>query len=210
MTMKGIATTGPGAPRRALWAPGLALCGLRLAILVTLLGALTAGAATDTWLPTAGGAWTTAANWSGAAVPAAGDTVTINSAQSGNITAVPTITLNSLTVSANCTLAAAASGNTITVTNVFSVSAGTTLTVGPNGSRMNFTLSSTATGTINGTVTSGNGGTYTFTDNGTLIMAPAGVLSGPIGFTLASGATLEIGSATGIFRKHHGERDKII
>ena len=124
--------------------------------------------------------------------------MTINSAQSGNITAVPTITLNSLTVSANCTLAAAASGNTITVTNVFSVSAGTTLTVGPNGSRMNFTLSSTATGTINGTVTSGNGGTYTFTDNGTLIMAPAGVLSGPIGFTLASGATLEIGSATGI------------
>ena len=45
---------------------------------------------------------------------------------------------------------------------------------------------------------SGTGSTYTFTDDGTLVMGPSGLLSGAAGFTLASGATLVIGSATGI------------
>ena len=156
-------------------------------------------AATKTWNKTTGGAWTTAGNWTGG-VPVAGDDVIINSDQSGNITAVPTITLNSLTVSGSATLSAASSGNTITISTTFSVAAGKTLTMGPSGSRMNFTLSSTAQGTVNGTVTmdSGTGSTYTFTNNGTLIMAPDGVLGGDVVFNTVSGSTLQIGSTAGI------------
>jgi hypothetical protein len=170
-----------------------------LTLMVAFLGTSAASAATKTWVPTTGGAWTSAANWSPSGAPAVGDGVTINSDQSANITAVPTITLSNLTVSGNCTLAAATSGNTITVTNSFSVSASKTLTIGPSGSRMNFTLSSTATGTVNGTVTQSAGTTVrTFTCNGTLIMAPPGVINGAGAFTLAPGATLQIGSTNGI------------
>ncbi len=171
-----------------------------LLLLAMFLVAATASAKTTTWTPTTGGVWTTAGNWNNG-TPVAGDVVIINSTQSASITAVPTITLSSLTVSGTCTLAGAASGNTITLTNAFGVSAGTTLTMGSaTGTRLNLTLSSTATGTIDGTVAMdpGTGGTYTFTDDGALIMAPAGIINGAGGFTLASGATLQIGSTAGI------------
>ena len=91
---------------------------LPLLILLTVAllgGALTASAATKTWVPTAGGSWATAGNWSPGGAPAAGDDVVISSDQSASITAVPTISLNSLTVNGNCPLAGATSGNRITI-----------------------------------------------------------------------------------------------
>ena len=163
---------------------------MSLAILVTLLGASTASATSYTWLPTAGGVWTTTSNWSPSGTPGAGDTVTIG-AQTGNITGVPTVSLSGLSVNGSCTLAAGTAGNTITVTSAFLVSAGTLTMSGEN-----LTLSSAATGTIDTTVAMNSG--TTFNDAGTLVIGASGVLNGAGGFTLASGATLEIGSATGI------------
>lgn len=176
---------------------------LLAAAILVMSGFFVAGnamAATKTWNQTTGGSWTTASNWTPNSVPATGDDVIINSDQSSVITGVPTRTLNSLNVSGNVTLRGSAIGNTITITTTFSVSAGKTLTMGPSSGRMNFTLSSTATGTINGIVTmdSGTNGAYTFTNNGTLIIAPAGILNGDVGFSLTSGATIQIGSTAGI------------
>jgi Secretion system C-terminal sorting domain len=164
-------------------------------------------AATRTWLPTIGGLWTTAANWSSGVVPATGDDVIINTNQTGNITAVPVISLLSLTISGNCDFEGAASGNTVTVTGTFTVAASITLTLGSGGgSRVNFTLANTGTGIINGTVDIVSGGTNrTFTNNGDLTISGAGVINdaGSGGgnssdFILGASATLRIGSAVGI------------
>ena len=175
---------------------------LLFVVIVTLLGAATAGAATKTWVPTTGGTWTTAGNWSPSGAPAAGDAVVISSDQSGNITSVPTITLSNLTVSGNCLLAAATSGNTITVTNSLSISAGKTLTMGATGNRVVFTLN--GTGTVNGNFAFDAGTTVrNFTVNGMLVVNPSGRvydpnLSAGSVFILNSGATLKIGNTGGI------------
>jgi hypothetical protein len=104
--------------KQALAQPQRVSLQLPLLILLTVAllgGALTASAATKTWVPTAGGSWATAGNWSPGGAPAAGDDVVISSDQSASITAVPTISLNSLTVNGNCPLAGATSGNRITI-----------------------------------------------------------------------------------------------
>jgi len=179
-----------------------------------LLSGSGAFAATRTWVgPNAGGLWTTAANWSGGAAPAAGDDVVFNTVMTGDVTAVPTISLNSLTASsgATATLEASAGGNTITVSGSLTVESSATLTlgIGTTGTRLNFTLASTATGNINGTgrinFYAGGGGapTVTFLVNGNLAIASNALLinltSGSRGnFTLSSGATLQIANALGI------------
>ncbi|MCU0358022.1 MAG: hypothetical protein MUE95_10615, partial [Cyclobacteriaceae bacterium] len=157
--------------------------------------------AQKTWLPTTGGSWATGANWSGGVAPVAGDVVIINSDQSANITDVPTISLSSLSVIGNCTLQAATSGNTITVTGSFVVSSGKTLTIGVTGGRLNFTLAASGSGTVEGTAILNAGGTArTFLVNGNLSIPSGGLLSGAgtSNFTLAAGGTLQIGSANGI------------
>ena len=76
-------------------------------------------AATRTWDGGAGTlVWTTAANWSGDAIPVAGDDVVFNTAGTYTITGVPTLSLNSLTIT---------SGNV-----TFSSSSASTLTIGGN------------------------------------------------------------------------------
>ena len=113
-------------------------------------------AATKTWLPATGGAWSAAANWSGGTVPAAGDDIVINSDQSASITAVPNLAINSLTVSGNCTLEAAGTTGTRTLTvggnagTDLVIDAGKTLTL---GTRMNLTLATNATAGIAGGLT---------------------------------------------------------
>ena len=175
---------------------------LMLTLTVLLSMSFNAGAATRTWLPTNGGLWTTATNWSGGVVPANGDDIIINSNQSSNITAVPTISLNSLTVTGNCLWAAATTGNTITVTNTFYVASGITFTTGSSSARLNFTLS--GIGTIAGNFAFDAGtGTRIFTVSGTLIVLPTGrvydpILSNGSQFSLSSGATLKIGQPGGI------------
>src|SRR6266436_85616 len=60
--------------------PQATLTGLPWLLMVAcaLVGnAVTASAAVKTWVPTAGGLWTTAANWSPSGAPAEGDDVTI-------------------------------------------------------------------------------------------------------------------------------------
>ncbi len=174
--------------------------------ILTLASSATMFAATKTWNRTTGGSWTTGSNWTPTGAPAAGDAVIINSNQSANITAVPTISLLSLSASGTCRLVAATSGNTMTVTGTLTVATGVTLSLGTNGGRMNFTLANTATGSVNGTgVLNFDGGTTvrTFTVNGNLTIAPGAIMtdlavSAGSAFTLASGGTLQIGSAAGI------------
>ena len=103
-----------------------------LALVGVVFGISTANAATRTWVPTTGGVWTVASNWSPSGVPTNGDSVIIATDQSTNITAVPVITLSNLTINGNCLLAAAVSGNTLTTTN-FSVASGKTFSMGITG-----------------------------------------------------------------------------
>ncbi|MEQ1587642.1 MAG: autotransporter-associated beta strand repeat-containing protein, partial [Cyclobacteriaceae bacterium] len=170
-------------------------------LLVAFLFVSLLAQAQKTWLPATGGNWATGANWSGGVAPIAGDAVIINSDQSANITNIPSISLSSLTVSGTCALAAAASGNMITVTSSFSVSSGETLTMGVGGGRLDFTLASTATGIISGTASLNAGaGVRTFLVAGDLSIPSGGLLTGTgsSNFTLNSGATLRIGSTGGI------------
>jgi hypothetical protein len=152
--------------------------------------------ATKIWVPTTGGAWTTAANWNPSGAPADGDDVFINSDQSATITAVPTRSLLSLTINGNCTFQASANTNTLTVTGALTVASGKTLTLGSsNTTRMYFILASGATGNIQGVISIYG---RTFTNSGNLTLSASGYLSGGGSFTLNSGATLQIGSINGI------------
>ncbi|MEP7255011.1 MAG: autotransporter-associated beta strand repeat-containing protein [Ferruginibacter sp.] len=173
-------------------------------VIINLFLASTAFAKTTTWTPTIGGLWTTAGNWNNG-LPVAGDDVIINSNQSAAITAVPIISLASLTVSGNCNLVPFASGNTITVTGVFSVSTGVTLSMGTSGtSRFNVTLGSVSVGSVDGTLNVYSTGTNgLFTNNGTLSIGSAGFIADGGGanntdFSLSATGILKIASTTGI------------
>ena len=127
---------------------------LRMGLVMFFIVTFTAvsNAATRTWLPTAGGAWTLNTNWSGGVVPVANDDVVINSNQGAAITAVPTIALHSLSVGGNCTFQSI--GN---VTLTLGGNAGTDFTISPGytlilGATVNITLAAGATATINGTL----------------------------------------------------------
>lgn len=174
-------------------------------VMINLLLASSVFAKTTTWLPTTGGLWTTAGNWDNGVPSGTTDIVIINSNQSAAITAVPTITLASLTISGNCNLVPTASGNTITVTGVFSVSSGVTLSMGTNGSaRLNLTLGSASVGSVDGTLNVYSTGTNGLLSNsGTLSIGSAGFIADGGGanntdFTLTATGTLKIASTTGI------------
>ena len=160
---------------------------------------------TRTWQPAAGGDWQLAGNWSPGGQPAAGDNVIINSDQSAQITNMPGISLNNLTINGSCSIVSSASPQTLTVTGSFSVAAGKSLTLG-NGNRVNFTLASTGTGTITGTVDIVSGGTNrVFTNNGDLTITGTGLITDATStganvsdFILGATATLRIGSTAGI------------
>ena len=84
---------------------------------VLALSIINVNSQTTIWQPIFGGSWTTGANWSNG-VPGVGYDVIINSDQSGNITNVPTISLNSLTISGNCLLAGAGTPEVLTITEI--------------------------------------------------------------------------------------------
>ncbi|MBL7859819.1 MAG: autotransporter-associated beta strand repeat-containing protein, partial [Cyclobacteriaceae bacterium] len=182
--------------------PSNRLLPLLAAFLLVLLSA-SLSEAQKTWLPTTGGVWTTGANWSGGTPPVAGDDVIINSDQSANITAVPNISLGDLTLSGNCTLAGP-SGNVITVTGMLTVASGKTIIVGAAGVRLSMLLSSTGIGTISGTllIDSFGGQPRFFQNDGDLTMTASGIITddgaNDSDFILSSGATLRIGSLSGI------------
>ncbi|MCK6617987.1 MAG: autotransporter-associated beta strand repeat-containing protein [Cyclobacteriaceae bacterium] len=180
--------------------------GLLSAVFIILVFTLSFRVNAQTWVPAGGGNWNTAANWSPAVVPGAGADVIIPATHTGGtITGVPTISLNSLTVSGsgNCVFSASVSGNLLTVTGSFSVASGKTFTIGAAGARMEFTLAATATGVIDGNVVLDaftGGADRFFTNNGDLTISPGATLSGvgESNFVTSAGSTLRIGSPQGI------------
>lgn len=183
------------------------------AIISALIIANTAfGQVTKTWVPTTGGNWSTAANWNPSGVPGTNDHVLIPANQSAAITRTSTdgetINLKGLTISGNVNFQfnpGTANECTLNITETFTVDASKTFTVGIDDiGRMEFTLASTATGTVNGTVYmnsySGSGYDRTFTNNGTLTISSAGVITGQNSseFVLGSTGTLKIANAAGI------------
>ena len=160
---------------------------------------------TRTWVPTTGGVWTTAANWSPVGAPVTGDDVIINSDQSAPVTGHPAISLRSLTINGNCTITSDAinTSRTITVSSTLTIIAGKTLYLGSTtiDYRTNLTLSSGATGTVNGTLYLYTpAAANTITIGGNLTIGSSGLITGvnSSAFTLNSNATLQIANAAGI------------
>jgi len=183
-------------------------------LLLVLLQTSGFGQVTKTWIGTTGGNWNTAGNWSPSGVPGSTDHVLISADQSAIITRSGTasgdiITLKGLTINGNVNFYFdAGSGNfcTLNITDTFIVVSAKTFTVGINNSgRLNITLASTATGTVDGTVfmnsyNMGNSYNRSFTNNGNLAVSSSGLITGQHNsqFILSSGATLQIGSTAGI------------
>lgn len=167
-----------------------------LSTLVALCFTLQSFAAPKLWTGATSNVWTTGTNWSPGGIPVAGDVVTFNTS-TGNITAVPTISLGGLIINGNTTLVS--SGNrTLTITSSLTVANGVTLTL----SDLTVDLSSTATGTISGTGSINLIGTARpFTVNGDLTIDPnAFIISTGVtsSFTLSATGILRIGSTAGI------------
>ncbi|MBL0182053.1 MAG: autotransporter-associated beta strand repeat-containing protein [Chitinophagaceae bacterium] len=162
------------------------------------------GQTPKSWVPTTGGVWTTAGNWSPSGAPAPGDLVTIPADQSAAITAVPTISLGSLTINGNCILSGSGGPSLITVTGTFSVATNKMLTLGvnANANSVNLTLASSGTGTIDGTVRLNTNSTNEiFTNAGDLTISANGFIdniSNVADFSLSATGTLNIKSVAGI------------
>jgi|GEM_PF-1864945 len=173
------------------------LRGTFLFLFVMLFSVWGIGQTTRTWLPTSGGVWTTAANWSPAGVPAATDTVVINSAQSAAITAIPATSISGLIVTGSVSLEASGQNSDFTVSGYLFVAEGVNLTLGTG--RMHLNLSAGARGNIQGVVTQNSSGSAkTFTCAGDLTIGPNGYVDGNGNFLLTNTATLRIGSVNGI------------
>jgi len=173
---------------------------LRMAMIVFIVVVTTtiSNATTYTWNRTAGGSWTTTTYWTPntpAGGPPSGSDVIINSNQSGSIIAVPTISLDGLTVTGNCLLVPSAGGNTLTITGTFSVSSGISLTFGVAGNNsLNLILTSTCTGTIGAGVTIVQYGIFTnsgnLTNSGNVQLNGLTINAGM--FIIESGANLNV------------------
>ena len=108
-------------------------------IFLMVMGCFVTQAATRTWVgPPAGGVWTTAANWNGGGTaPAVGDDIVFNLTAGCTITAVPAMSINSLTAEGAFKLTLTGGvlmvSNGITIANALDITSGTTLVIG-NGS----------------------------------------------------------------------------
>ena len=134
-------------------------CKKGIVAFIIMLSVAISQAATKTWQPVAGGAWTTAGNWSPSGAPAPGDDVIIG-AQSAPITAIPTLSLKSMTINGSCTLQSAVARTLTLGGNAgtdFTIAAGANLTL---GTTVNITLANNATAAINGTLTVNSANTF--------------------------------------------------
>src|SRR5262245_53881889 len=159
-----------------------------LALAALVLMPRAAGAALIKWNNSAGGSWSTAANWAPAVVPGASDDVAIDLAGTYTITAAGPIAIRSLTIGA-------ASGSQMLFgSGTISVSAAS----GPTpGTQTGIVASATLTGT--GAFSVPVGATLTLrtctvsqplTNNGTLVLTGTGNVNG--GFTSGAGSLLRI------------------
>jgi autotransporter-associated beta strand protein len=187
--------------------------GITLLIVNFFFTSVASAQVTKTWVPTTGGAWTTAGNWNPSGVPAANDSVVITSNQTNPITAVGTtngqvVSVRALTIQGNCNLqsnAGAANMSTINVTGTLTVDAGRTLTIGlDDAGRLDLTLAAGGSGLLNGTIYmnsySAAGFDRTAFINGDLTIAAAGLITGQntSRFTLGATGTLRIANTAGI------------
>lgn len=117
---------------------------------------------TYTWIGASGASWAVSTNWSPArAAPAANDVILFNSGTTLIVTAVPTQTIRSLTItsSSNITLTGAAGALTLsingpTLTNNLVIDVGSTLQLTSAGTTLtlNFLTTASQKGQINGTL----------------------------------------------------------
>lgn len=143
-------------------------------------------AATKTWQIAGGGIWTTPANWSGGTIPQPGDDIVINLTTAGTISAVPSLTVNSISIGGTQNpILTGTSGTTLTLNNTnataaLSIIAARTLTLGagtaPTALNLTFQnintpdlISGTLTASANTTINLGMNQTLTIT--GTLSAA---------------------------------------
>ncbi|MFM9840873.1 MAG: beta strand repeat-containing protein, partial [Cyclobacteriaceae bacterium] len=177
---------------------------LKLSVLsLFLLAGLNTNVFGQTWIGTSGGDWQNGANWVGGLSPSAGGAVVISFDQSASITNIPTISLNSLTVSGDVIFESASNSESITITSSFSVVSGKTFRLGNAGNRFNqFLISSSATGTVAGTAfVDSNTINRLFQVDGDLTIPVGGLITGngtASQFTVSSAGTLRIGSTSGI------------
>ncbi|MFM2146804.1 MAG: hypothetical protein RL732_1640, partial [Bacteroidota bacterium] len=113
---------------------GISIVVLMVGILFTGTGyaQTTPAAPVKKWVgPNTGGLWTTASNWSGGAIPVAGDSVVIDIATTSTvaITSMPSVNLKALIISTNTSLDGTGGGTTLTLAGNFQVAATKTLTL---------------------------------------------------------------------------------
>ena len=149
------------------------------------------GQSVKTWLPSTGGAWTNAANWSGGTLPVSGDEVVISSNQSAPITAIPGLSLNNLTVSGNCSFEGPPSSSSLTVQGKFTLSPGFSLSL---NNKITLLFGAASKAVISGLLSTSND----IICNSDIAIGPDGIINGSGRFTLNAGAILRIGSVNGI------------
>ena len=175
---------------------------------------------TATWIGGATGLWTTATNWSPNVVPCTGSSVVFNTPSAITVTGVPTISLNSISITGTAvTMQPATGGVTVTLSSTgtaLSVPSGASLILNPtSGTAANsLTLAYSGSGntaTIGGTLTinptSAAPATYntancTTTISGTLNLTSGG--AGAATYIATSGTTsisgtVNINDATSVF-----------
>ncbi len=195
-------------------------CGISIAVLFALVlcGAAPALGATHTWIGPTNGAWSNAANWSGASKPSSGEpggTIVqfgANTTSSMDIAglAIDQIHFTGANNTINGTTALTISGSLL-VQNIVSEAGGntlgTTLPVTLTGAALEAASSSgtlTIAGPVGGSVGlvfAGNGGDFALTGNNTYT-GPTSILSGalhiatPLGYVIV-GSSLTVGDGMG-------------
>jgi len=171
-------------------------------LVLAALPATPARAATISWIPTTGGVWTLGSNWVGGVAPTGGEDVAIPNNQSNPITAVPNISLNSLTIGGDTNLQGGplvigtltvASGQTLTLgfaTSVGDLTGTGTIT---NSAAVTLTINNAANTTFSGVISNGTGAlSLTKTGAGILTLSGANTYTG---LTTISVGTLKLGTA---------------
>jgi fibronectin-binding autotransporter adhesin len=194
------------------WTARFKISALIAALLLSCLGFQASAATVRIWNVPAGGNWNTAGNWNPVGVPAAGDTAQISTINAGaiiNLTAASNAVIlnistnNSFTISGSAlsvsaiTDSAAAGTHTIsapvtmTVANIWNISAGVNLAIsGVLGGNFNLTKSGAGTATLSGVNTFG--GAKLITVSGGILSINADAALGVNTNTLSlSGATLQ-------------------
>ena len=145
-------------------------------------------AVTNSWTNTAGGAWSTAANWSLGRVPGTTDSVVIAAAGAYSVTLDNTFSGKSVTVgAAGAAPTLLVSGQALTLTGTLAIQSGATLTA--SSATIGGTAHVNVAGTVNATATTVSSA-VDIKSGGTVASAGLATFSGA--FTLETGGTLQV------------------